>query len=111
MPLQERQASIMGSSFYPGANVHIPRLRPGQQLRVEREPNNKYDANAVSLYIFNQKLGHLPRGLAAEIAPLIDAGVIVTVHKSRDPRFGTSGVVVVRWELPDEPPIVAGEDQ
>jgi hypothetical protein len=102
MTFQERQASIMGSSFYPGASNHIPRLHPGQQLRVEREPTNKYDANAVSLYVFNQKLGHLPRGLAAEVAPLIDAGVTVTVHKSRDPRFGTSGVVVVRWETPDQ---------
>jgi len=111
MALQERQASIMGSSFYPGAGNHIPRLRPGQQLRVEREPTNKYDPNAISLHIFNQKLGHLPRGLAAELAPLMDAGVTVTVHKSRDPRFGTSGVVVVRWEPPDEPQAVAGEDQ
>ena len=100
----------MGSSFYPGANHHIPRLQPGQQLRVEREPNNPYDANAISLHIFNQKLGHLPRGLAAEVAPLMDAGVTVNVTKSRDPRFEASGVVVVRWETPDEPPVVAGED-
>ena len=110
MSLQEKQASIMGSSFYPGANNCIPRLKPGQQLRVDREPTNPHDRNAISLHIFNQKLGHLPRGLAAELAPLMDAGVTVNVTKSRDPRFGTSGVVVVRWEIPDEPPVVAGED-
>jgi hypothetical protein len=104
MGTQKRQASIVGSSFYPGAPNWIAKLQPGQRLRVEREPANKYDTNACAVWVFQQKLGHLPRGLAAELAPFIDAGNVVTVHKSRDPRFGTSGVVVVTWDKPDEAP-------
>ncbi len=98
MATEKRQISIVGSSFYPGASEHIARLRPGQPLHVEREPNNPYDANAISVHIFNQKLGHFPRGFAAEVAPLMDAGKKLTAWKSRDPRFGTSGVMVVEWE-------------
>lgn len=101
MGAQKRQASIVGSSFYPGATNWIAKLRPGQQLRVEREPANKYDPNAISVWTFQQQLGHLPRGLAAEIAPFMDAGFPCRVSKSADPRFGTAGVVAVEWETPD----------
>lgn len=99
MARKQRQVQIMGSSFYPGAANHIARMRPGQQLAVVREPTNKYDPNAVAVYIFNQQLGHFPRGFAAEIAPLIDAGTAdVKVWKSRLPKFDRVGVIVVEWE-------------
>lgn len=104
MPTQRRQASIMGSSFCPGASNWLPRLKPGQQLRAEREPENQYDVNAVALYTFQQKLGYVPRGLAAEIAPFMDTGHTVAVSKSRDPKFGGAGVIVVEWTTPDEEP-------
>lgn len=110
MPTEKRQVSITGSSFYPGAGNWIAKLAPGQQLRVEREPNNPYDPNAVSVWIFQQKLGHFPRGFAAEVAPLIDAGFKLTAVKSRDPRFAGSGVLLVEWEKPDAQ-ADAGTDQ
>jgi hypothetical protein len=88
----------MGSSFYPGASNTIARLRAGQVLRAEREPTNKYDRNAVSVYFCNQKLGHFPRGFAAEIAPFMDAGNPVTVYKSQDPKFERVGVIVAQWD-------------
>lgn len=98
MATEKRQVSIVGSSFYPGAGDQWARMRPGQPLRAEREPNNEYDANAVAVHIFNQKLGHFPRGFAAEVAPLMDAGKALKIWKSRDPRFGGSCVTVVEWE-------------
>jgi HIRAN domain len=113
MAVQKRQVQIMGSSFYPGASEQIARMRPGQQLRLVREPQNPYDANAIAVHIFNQKLGHLARGFAAELAPFMDADASqVKCWKSRDPRFAGSGVVVVQWETPDEPATSdAGEDR
>lgn len=111
MPTERRQVSIVGSSFYPGAGQWLAKLAPGQQLRVEREPNNEYDANAIAVHIFQQKLGHFPRGFAAEIAPLMDAGVVVvSATKSRDPRFAGTGVMVVQWERVDAK-AGAGEDR
>jgi hypothetical protein len=99
MARKQRQVQIMGSSFYPGAGNHLARMRPGQQLAVVREPTNKYDPNAVAVYIFNQQLGHFPRGFAAELAPLIDAGTAaIKVWKSRDPKFDKAAVIVVEWE-------------
>ena len=104
MAIQKRQVQIMGSSYYPGAGAQIARMKGGQQLRVEREPNNEHDANAISVHIFNQQLGHFPRGFASEIAPLMDAGTTtVTAHKSRDPRFEGAGVIEVEWETEDDP--------
>jgi hypothetical protein len=103
MASQKKRVQIMGSSFYPGAGEQLARMRPGQQLRVEREPKNKYDTNTISVHIFNQQLGHFPRGFAAEIAPLMDAGNKVMAHKSRDPRFAGTGVIVVEWEIEDDP--------
>ncbi len=89
----------MGSSFYPGAGTYLAKMRPGQQLSVVREPTNQYDPNAVAVYIFNQQLGHLPRGFAAEVAPLIDAGIAnIRVWKSQDPKYFGVGVIVVQWE-------------
>jgi HIRAN domain len=101
MATQKRQVSIVGSSFHPGAGNWLTRLKPRQQLRVEREPRNKYDTNAVSVWIFHQCLGYFPRGFAAEVAPLMDAGYKLSAWKSSDPRFATSGVMVVEWETPD----------
>jgi hypothetical protein len=101
MSTEKRQVSIVGSSFYPGASNWIARLSPGQPLRAMREPNNQFDKNAISIWIFQQQLGHLPRGFAAELAPLMDAGTQLSVTKSRDPRFATSGVVVAEWEKPE----------
>ena len=111
MATEKRQVTIVGSSFYPGASNWLAKLGPGQPLRVVREPENEHDKNAIAVYIFQQKLGHLPRGFAAEIAPLMDAGKKVTVWKSRDARFAGTGVCGCEWELSDGPTDVTGEDQ
>lgn len=101
MVTQKRQVSIVGSSFYPGASNWIAKMKGGQQVRLEREPTNKYDVNAIAVHLFAQKLGHLPRGFAAEVAPFMDAGLKTTAHKSRDPRFIGTGVLIVEWETPE----------
>lgn len=103
MAVEKRQVSIVGSSFYPGASNWIAKLAPGQKLRVVREPENEHDGNAIAIYIFQQKLGHLPRGFAAEVAPLIDQGFRCEATKSKDPRFAGTGVCVLEWEKPDAP--------
>jgi hypothetical protein len=111
MTVEKRQVNIVGSSFQPGAGNWIAKLAPGQQLRVERERDNKYDADAVAVYIFQQKLGYFPRGFAAEVAPLMDAGYALSAIKSRNPAFAGTGVMVVEWEKPDVQGADAGEDQ
>lgn len=53
--------------------------RPTVVLR--RNPDNPYDANAVEVHVpalggDNSMVGHLPRDLAARLAPELDAGAI-----------------------------------
>ncbi len=95
--VMSRQASIVGSSFHAGAANSIARLRIGQGLKMVREPDNKYDKNAIAVYYFQQCLGYIPRGLAAEIAPNMDLGLKTRVTKS--PKFPGTGVVDILWEV------------
>jgi hypothetical protein len=41
-----------------------------------RNPANQYDGNAVEVHVpaLGQQIGHLPRDVAATVAPLLDAG-------------------------------------
>lgn len=82
MPQVNKSFTIMGSSFVPGAGALIDKLKANQPIRLVREPNNPADKNAVMVVWDKRQLGWLPRGLAAVIAPLMDAGVDVIARKA-----------------------------
>jgi hypothetical protein len=106
----ELRSSIVGSSFYPGAGNIIMRLRPGAALRLKREPDNKYDKNAIAVFFSETKLGHIGRGLAALLAPRMDAGLVINCTKH--PANGA--VVVLSWDeamAPAEAPDIAAESE
>lgn len=48
------------------------------ELNLVRNPNNPYDSNAVEVRHMVYMLGHLPKEVAARIAPLLDAGEDIT---------------------------------
>ncbi|MCL2124086.1 MAG: HIRAN domain-containing protein, partial [Desulfovibrionaceae bacterium] len=62
---------------------HLARYAPeAVSIRLEREQSNEHDRNAVAVYAAVEgkgayHMGHLPRALAAFIAPLMDAGKAV----------------------------------
>lgn len=86
--------SIVGSSFYRGAGNLIGRLKHGCPLLLRRQPDNQYDKNAILVLWGSLALGHVPRGLAAELAPKMDAGLEVKATK-----VGSAwGVVALTWE-------------
>jgi hypothetical protein len=95
MTVQQKDFSIAGTSFLPGAWPLIERLRSNVMLILKREPTNKYDANAVAVYFGARKLGFLPKGLAQEMAPLLDNNVDYRVYKSPRP---LPGVLRLKWE-------------
>jgi hypothetical protein len=88
-----RQFVITGTSFCPGAWSLIEQLRPGMPLITKREPNNKYDPDAIAIYWGSRKLVYVPNaardaqgnraGLAHELAPLMDSGVEFLCTKSK----------------------------
>ncbi len=64
---------IAGVSFEGRQDV-IAGLRAEAELRLERQPQNPHDANAIAVCYGNLHLGFVNKALAAHIAPLIDAG-------------------------------------
>ena len=52
---------IAGFSYYDGCMV-LNELKPGMQLQLVNEENNKFDPYAVAVYYNDYKLGFIPRG-------------------------------------------------
>ncbi|WP_188052087.1 HIRAN domain-containing protein [Azospirillum sp. Sh1] len=68
---------------------------PGDRLGLVRAPDNPADANAVEIWWRNEHmLGHLPRGVAAELAPRLDGGEPVRAYCA-DPGTGEAWSLVV----------------
>ncbi|KAI0256048.1 SNF2 family N-terminal domain-containing protein [Lactifluus subvellereus] len=64
-------SNVVGIQYYKGL------VDTGEQVRLIREPQNKYDRNAIAVQnIGRTQVGHIPRQIAAKLAPLIDAGLI-----------------------------------
>ncbi|MDZ4655540.1 MAG: single-stranded-DNA-specific exonuclease RecJ [Coriobacteriia bacterium] len=66
---------LVGVTFEGRQDV-VSRLTPGSPLRLERQPDNEYDANACALFdAFGDQVGFFNRRLAAAFAPFVDAGI------------------------------------
>jgi hypothetical protein len=76
-----KKFSVAGTSFRSTTEL-LQRLHPKHALALRREIGNEYDENAVAVYRHDKKLGYVPRGLAAEIAALMDFGVEVKCAKA-----------------------------
>ncbi|KAG0704509.1 SNF2 family N-terminal domain-containing protein [Suillus ampliporus] len=64
-------SSVVGVQYYKGL------VGPGEEVRLVREPHNKYDRNAIQVKnIGGTQVGHIPKQAAAKLAPLLDRGVI-----------------------------------
>ncbi len=66
-------SKIAGVSF-EGRQDTVGGLRVGVELDLIREPHNEYDPNAIAVRYGALPLGYLKKGIAAHLAPLIDAG-------------------------------------
>ena len=98
---------LAGVSFEGRQDV-VARLEPGAVLRVVRQPDNPYDANAIALLDpTGEQVGFFNRRLAAALAPEIDGGVAfdVTVTEVTGGEGGASrgvNVLVSRTARPTE---------
>lgn len=66
------------SKVYGTTNYYVPwdDMKKGDRLEMVREPNNKYDANAIALYFDDRtKIGYISKSLAVKFAEHMDAGV------------------------------------
>jgi hypothetical protein len=88
---------VAGAAAFHDAVLQSDAVQPGAALRLERDPANEHDANAVRVMVGGQQLGFVPREVAAELAPRVDAGeawsaVILREQRAspRDPRTGVT---------------------
>lgn len=74
--------AVVGPTFAPGYPWNLIRLgeklarREPVAVSLRREPDNTVDPNAVAVIddSTGDLLGHLPKGVAGRLAPLLDAG-------------------------------------
>ncbi len=81
------ETAIAGLQFYdygqPGLSGAPISPALGDRLVLVRAPDNAHDANAVEVWWRNDiRIGHLPRELAADMAPLLDAGASCRAYVS-----------------------------
>ncbi|KAG1716393.1 hypothetical protein ID866_745 [Astraeus odoratus] len=67
------ETKVVGIQYYKGMCL----VGAGEKVRVVRDPRNAYDVNAIKVVnIAGMQVGHLPREVAAKIAPLVDRKLV-----------------------------------
>ena len=76
---------VVGVSFIEDYPTNLHRLaivhshrRSEIEVALVRNPDNPYDSNAVEVRYMGYMTGHLPKDVAAQVAPLLDAGETIT---------------------------------
>ena len=92
-----RVAAVAGAARHHAEALHSDALAPGQPLVLRRDAANPHDASAIAVDPAGggAQAGWVPRELAAELAPDLDAGrpwsaVVLREQRAspRDPRTG-----------------------
>ena len=94
-----RVAGVAGAGQHHAEAVASEAVEPGRPLELRRDPANPHDANAIAVHAAGggEQVGWVPRELAAELAPELDAGrewAAISLRESRatprDPRTGVT---------------------
>ncbi len=105
---QSFYTKLVGVTF-DGRQDYIKRLKANTPLRLEREPENEHDSNAVRVLSSNGgDLGFLNKKLVKKLAPLMDSGISyncrvtdVTGNDDGGKNLGVN-VVVERYDFANE---------
>lgn len=86
--------SVAGVRYRPQAPAE-----PGDPLELRRDPANEHDANAIEVRAGGETIGFVPRELAAELAPQLDAGrpwaAAILREQRPSPRDPRSGLTIL----------------
>jgi hypothetical protein len=92
-----RVVGVAGAAGHHAAALASEAAEPGRRLELRRDLANPHDENAIAVHGDGggEQLGWVPREVAAELAPELDAGkpwsaVVLREQRSspRDPRHG-----------------------
>ena len=96
-----RVSPVAGAGRHHAAALALEEAAPGGPLELRRDPGNPHDANAIAVHLpGGAQVGWVPREIAAELAPALDAGephaaVILREQRAspRDPRTGLTMLI------------------
>lgn len=81
-----QDSPLAGYQYYEGKALWHE-MRPGDKLKLVREPDNPHDANAIRLEWKGNKLGYVPRRDNSDLARQMDLGMTaearITALKTR----------------------------
>jgi hypothetical protein len=92
-----RVAGVAGAGAFHAEALQNELVKPGEPLELRRDRDNPHDPNAIAVYPARggEQVGWVPREVAAELAPELDAGnqwsaVVLREQRAspRDPRTG-----------------------
>jgi hypothetical protein len=92
--------AVAGAAGFHDDVLQSGAASPGCALTLRREPANEHDANAIAVLTApGAQLGWVPRAVAAELAPGLDAGApwaaVVLRERRRSPRDPRTGVTML----------------
>jgi hypothetical protein len=96
-----RVAGVAGAAQHHADAVAGEAVGPGQALELRRDAANEHDPNAIAVYPAGggEQVGWVPRELAVELAPELDAGrpwsAVVLREQRRSPRDPRHGLTML----------------
>jgi hypothetical protein len=102
-----RVSGVAGAAAHHQEAVGREDVGPGRALELRRDPANEHDPNAVAVYPAGggEQVGWVPRELAAELAPELDAGrpwsALTLREQRRSPRDPRHGLTMLLAPAPE----------
>jgi HIRAN domain len=93
-------AGVAGAARHHGEALASSELAPGSVLELRRDPGNEHDPNAIAVHApGGAQIGWIPRELAEEVAPELDAGrrwsAVVLREQRASPRDPLTGLTML----------------
>jgi len=99
-----RIAGVAGAARFHEEVLASDAAEPGSPLELRRDPDNEHDPNAIKVLAGALQVGWVPRAVAEEIAPKIDAGepfsAIVLREQRASPRDPRTGLTMLMAAAP-----------
>jgi len=100
-----RTVGVAGAGLHHWSALQSDGAAPGSPLELRRDPDNEHDPNAIAVHVSGgDQVGWVPREIAAELAPQVDAGkpwsAVVLREQRASPRDPRNGITMLL--APDE---------
>jgi hypothetical protein len=101
LALNLRVVGVAGAGAHHADALATDAVAPGCPLELRRDPGNPHDPNAIQVHSTDggAQVGWVPRELAAELAPELDAGrpwsAVVLREQRRSPRDPRHGLTML----------------